>query len=486
MTRSKLLAPLIGIVVVVVLAVAAAVLLTRPSEVRVYAAFSVVAPLDASPSGLVARAIVPAGKDCPEIEGTSTDGTRRIAMTPRRPGPIAAQAYSHYLACSAPLPVGLTAASVAGRTIPAAMPSSVSRIAAIADTGCRLKKGDPVQDCNSSDGWPFADMVERIAESRPDLVLDPGDYFYREMSCPADAMVDCAGSAIPDRDMPFKDTDLGWMQDAIEPMSPLFPIAPIAFLRGNHEACDRGGNGFFLYFEPHADTAQTCEPVRGDSGLKAAPKRNLDPWTFDVNVADGRTLRVAMLDNAYGDDYAPSDWISQQRTAFQSLATAARSSSTVESWVLSHRPLFALQSSTFLTPDFPTGSQWVSTQEAAAARDLLTPYDLILTSHVHLAQVTQIPGQPPEILLGNGGTQLEPPTGYEDPGYGPLTDIKGRPQVPGVNPYPPASYVWTWVDFGYAVLTPNATARSWGIDLVDRDGNPIHVCTLDSRVISCG
>ena len=37
----------------------------------------------------------------------------------------------------------------------------------------------------------------------------------------------------------------------IEPMSPMFPVAPIAFLRGNHEDCGRAGNGFFLYLDPH-------------------------------------------------------------------------------------------------------------------------------------------------------------------------------------------------------------------------------------------
>jgi len=50
---------------------------------------------------------------------------------------------------------------------------------------------------------------------------------------------------------------------------------------------------------------------------------------------------------------------------------------------------------------------------------LLSHYNLILSSHLHLAQAVQIPGQPGQMIIGNGGTQLDPPTGYETPGFGP-------------------------------------------------------------------
>jgi hypothetical protein len=32
-------------------------------------------------------------------------------------------------------------------------------------------------------------------------------------------------------------------------------------VRGNHEDCNRGGNGYFIYMDPREGTEKTCAPT---------------------------------------------------------------------------------------------------------------------------------------------------------------------------------------------------------------------------------
>ena len=110
------------------------------------------APRDVSESQLVARALVRAEAPPPAGQGLGAGGDRELDMTPRRPGATAQPAFA---SCwrAAPPPAGLTSATVAGLTIPAALPDEVDEVAILADSGCRVDE-KRIQDCNSRDGWP--------------------------------------------------------------------------------------------------------------------------------------------------------------------------------------------------------------------------------------------------------------------------------------------------------------------------------------------
>ena len=451
-----------------------------------FAAFTLIAPKDVAESQLVARALVPIDAPCPTIEATGSQGSITIDMTQRRPGATAAPAFSTVLACSAPLPTGLTEATIAGLTIPASLPPQVDQVAIFADSGCRVDD-KRIQDCNDPDAWPLGKIAEQIAAAKPDVILDPGDYYYREMACPTEAAAKCSPGPAPTEGMPFDENDKGWLYEAINPMSPMFPVAPIAFLRGNHEDCGRAGNGFFLYFDPRPGNEATCAPERTPDGLEVAQPQTTPTWAFDLAVPTNRTLRVAMVDNAYGTDKELTDWVARQRVSYQQAAALTTPQPGRESWVMTHRPIFSLISDVNLPKDDPLAETWSSDGQMVASYGLLGNYSMILSSHNHYAQAVQIPGQPGSLVMGNGGALLDPtdPKGYFIPAYGPLTKADGTPLVPSLPPYPNATSLWTANKYGYALAAPGAQAGAWQLVQKEFTGSTLATCALADRQLKC-
>lgn len=451
---------------------------------RLYAAYTIVAPRSVSESQLVARALVDPAGGCPSVDVVDAEGRYRIPMTPRRPGPRAAPAFSGILACSVSLPSGLLVASIEGDRIPQSMPNEVDTIGIFADSGCRIDKSR-VQDCNDPDEWPVEQIVGNIVAAQPDLIFDPGDYVYREIQCPSDKLDRCEGTLGPVPGFPFSDSDRGWIQEFFEPARAMFSVAPIAFLRGNHEDCGRGGNGWFLYLDPFEDSMATCDPLFEEGRLVPPPPQTTPSWTFDVSIAEGRTLRVAMVDSAYGSDRELTPWIADQRTMYEQAYDLTTPVPGVETWLQTHRPVFGMISSSLLPRDDPLAEPWTSDGQMIASYGLLDHYDLILSSHLHLAQVIQVPGQPASVVVGNGGALLEPTGRYEIAPFGPLANMDGSRMVSTIEPYPRPTMVWTRVEYGYALARPVAGAGRWTIEMYDYDGQRSVRCDLASRTIAC-
>lgn len=472
-------------VVVAVVAVGGLVWWTlRPQPPAPLAAYTIIAPKSVAESQLVARALVPVGTPCPAVKAAGRIGAVQLPMTPRLPGPNATPAFNTVTACSAALPVGISAATIGGTTIPAMIPATIETVGILADSGCRVDD-KRIQDCNDANAWPLAQMAKRMAQARPDVILDPGDYYYREMACPADAAAECSPGPAPTPGMPFDENDQGWLYETFRPMAPMLASAPIAFLRGNHEDCSRAGNGYFLYLDPRDGVETTCEPVATDSGLKAAAPQTTPTWAFDLNIKTGRTLRVAMVDSAYGTDIAVTPWVQKQRVSYEEAAALTKPQAGVESWLMTHRPIFSLISDKNLPADDPYAESWSSDGQMVASYGLIGNYQMLLSSHNHFAQSVQIPGQAGSLVMGNGGALLDPTEGYNVPTFGPMTRADGSPLVPGLTPYPPPSSVWTAVQYGYAIATPSATAGAWEFDQRAYDGSQMATCGLASRTLSC-
>lgn len=438
-----------------------------PNEQPV-AAYSLVAPIGASPSGLVARAVVPAGAGCPRLQVVHEDGRRLfVPMTERKAPETTGAAFASLTACTADIPAGAVEASVGTTRIPSAMPQRIDRMAILGDTGCRLK-GSTIQDCADVDAWPLAGIATSIAKEEPDVVLFTGDFFYREAACPADKSDLCGGSAAPIPGMPFKDTAYSWAADVFTPMAPMLAAAPIVVTRGNHEECARGGNGYFLYMDPRKGTEGDCAPVVGPDGKLTVPVDNLTPtFAVDLPIDDDRELRLVVVDSAGDTDCEPTSVVPLQRTRFERAEQLARGS---ESWLVVHRPVAGWQPSDDCAPD----GDWISADAAVASAGLLDPYEMIVSSHIHLAQAINIPGIPTQFVVGNGGTLLEP-------GDAPVGTT--GPTFPGVS-YPAPTSSWMAIRFGYVMASPGSGTR-WSMEMRDPDGGTFANCTLASQRMTC-
>ena len=437
-------------------------------EVQPIAAYSLVTPVGASPSGLVARAVVPTGAPCPALEVVSQGGARRaVPMSVRQAPPTTGAAFVAFTACTADIPAKAAEARIGSVRIPAAMPDRVDRMAIFGDTGCRMK-GSTFQNCASSDEWPLARIATSIAKERPDVILFTGDFFYREAACPDAQDALCGGSPAPIKGMPFKDTAYSWAADVFTPMSPMLASAPIVVTRGNHEECSRGGNGYFIYMDPRKGTEGACAPFVKSDGSLSVPSNNLMPtFAADIQVNPERTLRLAIVDSAGDDDCEPTSVVPLQRTRFQRAQELARGR---EAWLVVHRPIAGWQPSNDCGPD----GGWITGDETVASVGLLDGFQMLLSSHIHLAQAVNIPGIPGQFVIGNGGTLLEP-------GRAPVATT--GPQFPGVS-YPAPTSSWMDIRFGYVMASP-AAGTGWTMQMHEPSGGVFATCALKDTRIHC-
>jgi len=440
---------------------------------KVYA-YSLVAPLQASPSGLVARAVLPAGGSCPQLEVTGADP---VQMDRRTPGATTKGYFDDVVVCSAPIPTGATAASVAGQDIPAAMPTDLQTVAAFGDSGCLIKK--VVQNCRED--WPLRPLAEQVARAQPDLIIDVGDYYYRERACPSDAQDKCGGSPAPARGVPFIDSAAGWIADYFDPVSPMFSAAPLLAVRGNHELCSEAGNGYFLFLDYRDGSEDVCAP-RADG---RAPVVQTKPWKVDVPLITGKDLRLVVVDSAHGWDYGISPWAGRQRGLYQRAATMAKNPGGL-SWLVTHQPPLAITTTKYNPGNVPNWTNWVAVDQTVGSRGLLKRYAAIVSGHLHLSQVVKIPGLPPQFVFGGGGTFLDPPDGYTTPKYGPLANSKGEPMVPGFKPYPKDEYRWIEVQHAFGLARPNPAQGAWDVEYIKPDGSTLATCTVRNEVPDCG
>jgi hypothetical protein len=336
------------------------------------------------------------------------------------------------------------------------------------DTGCRIAVYPPeppstestyqIQDCNSPAAWPLETVAKEIAAAGPDLIVNTGDFFYRESDCPASgpAAPLCAGSPpVNPPGSPNEDTWAGWEADWFRPARAVFPAAPIVLARGNHESCDRAGTGYFFLLEPGVSPPDTCQRAYT---LEYDPENPKPPLAQPTWVARLGSIDLVMLDSSNASDTAVQN--ADTYAALGRRAVGLLRPSGATGWLLTHRPVYAWER--FAGPAKPP--IWTSLTMEAALDAVIRPFAAVFSGHLHLFQTVQIPGRPAQLTLGDGGTLLDPADqGGALPTFGPLTNPSGggpllgqdgQPVAPGVDPVPAPERGITTFSFGWLLLRP--------------------------------
>ncbi len=376
---------------------------------------------------LTARAIVPLS--CPPItlDGGDTPMSVRAKATVDFP----------VVVCEATIPFGVTSATILNQILP--LPNGpINRIAIIGDTGCRLDDwGKKYQACNDPASWPFAQVAASVAEWEPDLIIHVGDYLYRESPCPPSGF-DCVGS-------PHGDNWPTWSADFFAPASSLLASAPWLLMRGNHETCDRNPAGWFIFLDPRS-YSDACE-------------RFTDPYVAPVNG-----LTFAVIDSAEAaDTKASPEEDAEYARQFDQLARE----SPAGSWLVTHRPVQGIL-------DFNHGDIEVQNAafEAATGGAMKGGYALVLSGHIHLAEVIASDSdaeRPPQVIAGNSGTALD--------------EISlATPTVPDFGD-PAIEEVEVYASFGFLTMEP--IGDGWLAVQRDAAGQPLVECVLETPDLRC-
>jgi hypothetical protein len=384
------------------------------------------------PDGALLARAVTAQATCPDL--TLGSSARPMALRAASSPPA-----FPVRVCEAAIPLPATGgAAIAGQPLPI-LGELPRRILVLGDTGCRLKEGDPIQDCNDPRAWPFAEIARSAAAWQPDLVIHVGDFHYRESSCPP-KYDGCAGS-------PWGDNWAAWHADLFGPAAPLLRAAPWVFVRGNHELCSRAGEGWFRFLDPGPLPA-TCtdygEPY-------AVPLGELQLLVLDTAAADDRTARPDEV-ATYAAQYA-----------------AVRALATSPAWLLQHKPLWAIGQS--WDDPGPSGIFRSNPMLQAASDNALPPaIEMVLAGHIHnWTAFSFADRRAPQFVIGNGGTGLDAELSV------PLTglDIAGTTVASGS----------AWHDYGY--MTLERTNAGWQATLSAADGAPVLQCTVRDHQAVC-
>jgi hypothetical protein len=367
--------------------------------------------------------------------------------------------------CEAALPAGLVHASVGGHPLP--LPTAKPmRIVVIGDTGCRLKLSDDAyQACNAPNQYPFAKVAAAAAAWKPDLVVHVGDYEYRENVCDVAKHPGCAAS-------PWGYGWDAWNADFFSPAAPLLAAAPWIAVRGNHESCNRAGQGWWRFIDPRPLVAgRDCDDAAND-----AVGDYSDPYA--VALGDGAQIVVMDSSNTDGDGIPPDDpKAAKYRKLYVDMAAlAARAPYTI---VVDHHPLLgfaAAVSKTTEQTELKPGNLGLQSAFGALNPWLFPPtVQMLLSGHVHVwEQVSFSSPHPTQFVAGFSGTQ-------ED--VVPIPPV--LPDDATVAPGATAEAFSSWVDgFGFMTLVRTG-AQTWDVEVHDQNGDVVNRCKVTGRHSKC-
>ena len=417
----------------------------------------------------VARAVTTAA-ECPALwanglaqvmrvrAAPGTEPLRPTRSTPENSKPSAFPV----LICEADVPADAHTLTIGDVSLPVPK-HDARRIVVIGDTGCRLKASDHAwQACNDPQAYPFALIAARAAAWKPDLVIHVGDYLYRENPCPQDKP-GCVGS-------PWGYGWDAWRADFLDPARPLLEAAPWAMVRGNHENCARGGQGWWRFLDSRPlEAGRDCNDPANDIKGDTSP-------AYAIPLGEGAQLVVMDLSAVGTDPIKPGDpRIEQVRETWRQLSAFARNASFT--FAADHYPILGIAAHQHKTGlRFDAGNEPLQAIFAGLDKHLLPDgVDTLLAGHIHLWEQVDLGGiQPSQFVAGFSGTQ---------------EDVVPLPRIlPGnVSPAPDAAVRrFSSNVFAFGYMTLERTGRlSWKGEVFSVDGHLLKLCRLHRRRSKC-
>ena len=366
------------------------------------------------------------------------------------------------LTCEATVPAEAKRATIAGVALHLP-PVRIDRIVVIGDTGCRLKASENLaQECNDPQRYPFAQIAQHAAAWKPDLVVHVGDYLYRETPCP-EGHPGCVGSA-------WGYGWDAWKADFFDPAQPLLKAAAWIAVRGNHEGCLRGGQGWFRLIDPRKlDAERDCrDPSRDFATDYSAP----------YGVPLGQDVQLIVMDLASaGEKPIPADQprAGQFRQGYADMAALAKRARF--NIVANHKPLlgFAAEGegeNVKLRPGNVGAQSVFQSQNPNLFPDTV---QMLLAGHIHIwEQVSFSSPHPTQFITGFSGTLEDVP---------PIPAVLPAGASPAPGAVPDHFSVWNG-GFGYMTLERRSTDR-WSATVWDVNGTAVRHCEIFGRTSSC-
>ena len=322
------------------------------------------------------------------------------------------------------------------------------KIVLLGDTGCRMKAPDEFQACENASLWPLAKVAVSAAAEKPDLVIHVGDYHYRENKCTT------PGCEKSPHGYGF-DT---WMADFFEPLKPLLEAAPWVFTRGNHESCQRAGQGWYRYLDPDPfKPERACETKDSIASEFSIP--------YAISLGPDQQLIVFDSSSALEKQTKDSDRvINAYQDQFKVVAKLAENKP--NNWLVLHHPILGygyLENTGFYGGNYTLVKALELSQHAS-----LFPKNVQLTlqGHIHTFELNSFDNNAPlSLITGFGGSLLEPT--FTEPLPANFEMVKGIKTIQSLSSQ----------NYGYSML--EKINDGWVLKQKDINGKTRLTCHLD-------
>ena len=286
--------------------------------------------------------------------------------------------------------------------------------------------------------WPFAEIAKHAARWRPDLIIHVGTTSIERIRVPRQRGV---------RGEPLR-RELGHPGGRpVHPPRPLLRAAPWVFVRGNHETCARGGEGWFRILYP-LPMPPTCLDYT-------------EPYKLSLGKVD-----LLVLDSAITNDFAePPDQVAAFKAQFETLRELA----TDDSWLITHKPLYVFGHAGEQNGVEQLFIDQLVLQEASE-NDFPATIRLFIGGHVHLFENAALA---PVVRLSWSSATVGlfwiRPSRRRYRGI----EMAGMPVASGVNR----------AQFGFVILQRHR--HRWTATLRDVEGAPLFRCALRDDSLTC-
>jgi hypothetical protein len=437
--------------------------------------------------------------------------------------------------CEAVVPPGHKVVTVDGveLKLPVANPK---RILIMADTGCRINgnksaAGANQQNCASPAAFPWSYLASYEATFKPDVILQVGDWFYRDTNCltnGSETYPGCNTPSSPNYET-WGDTFDSWNADVFFPAKTLLAAAPWIMARGNHESCGRGARGWYALLDPF--------PLANAGGTYAtsiecplttaypAPGATTATYTGDFEpsyVVPVGGVNILVHDSSFANDSAvDKNMAANYDIDLSALLNAVSAASAKPAIFATHKPTFGLSYGTA-----PTGCATGAGGTADASGDWTeqsvfnggTGYTasafkngvpasigLFVSGHVHQFQYFNFgtagninANFAPQLIVGTGGSLLDAdcntgivPSGITDPAKFTQSNFPYVVEQSPSGTTTTTSNTFSHDEFGFAVLNAitdgmgNTTGFNADIYKISSARAGICRINLNPRSITC-
>jgi hypothetical protein len=427
--------------------------------------------------GATSAMTVRVGPGTEPLRPTNSDATVVAGTTVSASGNSKASVFSTTV-CEFAIPSGTAHATVAGISLP--LPKSVvNRVVIVGDTGCRMQ-APTFQACNDSTQWPYSVIAKQGAAMLPDLVLHVGDYEYRDNPCPA-GNTGCAGTS-------WGYGSDAWQDDFFTPSAPLLAAAPWVMVRGNHETCNRAGQGWFRYLDPYpydGTDKKTCDnPTFDNNGTTSTDYTFAGNYTNPWAVSFGDTQFVT-----FDSSNTPKTTLAagfEPYTDELNAAAALATPSFLNIWTV-HHPILGYTAANPPTIGNPGMQSIMNATFPSSTSGQFNYYPpnvgIAVHGHVHDFQALNFSSNhPATFVAGNGGDNLDTALPAS---FNPNAVLTGASTtLPAIGTVVNA-FAYSQ-EFGFMVMdrVGSVGQKNWKFTSYRRDATVIAVCSM-AAPISC-